>query len=119
MKIKIQRLHLDHKYAIGEWTTYPLKTTGNATNAVLTPQTPHTMKKTGSKYNYLKVIQQHYGQGWEDVSEYETNSMGTPKEQSDKLSPKGKKESLLSHDLREYRFTQYPTRVIFRKELNN
>lgn len=27
-----------------------------------------------NKYNYLAVIQQHYGQGWEDVSEYETNS---------------------------------------------
>ena len=29
-----------------------------------------------NKYNYLKVIQQNYGQGWEDVSEYETNSQG-------------------------------------------
>jgi len=27
-----------------------------------------------NKYTYLKVIQQNYGQGWEDVSEYETNS---------------------------------------------
>lgn len=60
------------------------------------------MKSTG-KYNYLKVIQQHYGQGWEDVSEYESNSQGHPIELSDKPSPKGRPESLLSHDLREYR----------------
>lgn len=72
-----------------------------------------------TKYNYLKVIQQNYGHGWEDVSEYETNSTGTPKESSDKLSPKGKKDSLLSHDLREYRFMGYPTRVIKRRELKN
>lgn len=23
-----------------------------------------------NKYNYLAVIQQHYGQGWEDAKEY-------------------------------------------------
>lgn len=73
------------------------------------------MKTT--KYNYLKVIQQHYGQGWEDVSEYEANSAGIPKELCDKLTDKGRKQSLLSHDLKEYRLTGYPTRVIFRKEL--
>ena len=72
------------------------------------------MKAT--KYNYWKVIQQHYGT-WDDVSTYEADSKGTPKELSDKLSPKGKKESLLMADLREYRLTGYPTRVIFRKEL--
>jgi len=27
-----------------------------------------------TKYNYMADIQQHYGQGWEDVSTYETNS---------------------------------------------
>lgn len=72
----------------------------------------------GNKYIYVAVIQQHYGQGWEDVSEYETNSAGTPKEMSDKPSPKGRTESLLNHDLREYRMMQYPTRVIKRKELH-
>lgn len=71
-----------------------------------------------NKYSYSMVIQQHYGQGWEDVSEYECNSMGQNLEISDKLSPKGKKETLLRHDLREYQFTGYATRVIFRKELN-
>lgn len=74
------------------------------------------MKAT--KYNYFNVIQQNYGQGWEDVSEYETNSQFTPKEVSDKLSPTGRKESLQSHDLREYRLMGYPTRVISRKQLN-
>jgi hypothetical protein len=59
------------------------------------------------KYNYNKVIQQNYGQGWEDVSEYETNSQGTTKD-----------KSLLMHDLKEYRLLGYPTRVIFRKSLN-
>ena len=72
-----------------------------------------------NKYNYLKVIQQNYGQGWEDVSEYETNSQGVPKEYTDKVLNKyGHKLSLLSHDLKEYRLLGYPTRVIKRKELN-
>ncbi len=75
------------------------------------------MEKKVKKYNYLRVIQQHYGQGWEDVSEYEAKSDGTPVEMSDKLSPKGRLESLLSHDVREYRVMGYPTRIIFRKEL--
>lgn len=72
-----------------------------------------------NKYNYLNVIQQNYGQGWEDVSEYQANSKGVSIEYSDKLSPKGRKETLLKHDAREYRATGYATRVIFRKELNN
>jgi hypothetical protein len=73
-----------------------------------------------NKYSYLKVIQQYYAgsYGWEDVSEYKADSSGIPIEQSDKLSPKGRKESLLAHDLREYRTLGYPTRVIFRRELN-
>ena len=53
---------------------------------------------------YLKVIQQHYGYGWEDVSEYETNSQGTPKP-----------GECLQHDLKEYRLTGYPTRVVKRR----
>lgn len=72
-----------------------------------------------NKYKYVKVIQQNYGQGWEDVSEYEANSSYIPKEYSNKLSPKGRKETLLMHDLREYRKTGYQTKVISRKELNN
>ena len=28
------------------------------------------------KYNYFKIIQQHYGQGFEDVSYYQCNSLG-------------------------------------------
>lgn len=71
-----------------------------------------------NKYNYLNVIQQNYGQGWEDVSEYKANSKGNATEISDKPNPKGRKETLLSHDVREYRATGYATRVIFRKELN-
>lgn len=70
------------------------------------------------KYNYIKVIQQQYGQGWEDVSEYEATTTGQAKEMSDKLSPKGRKETLLMHDLREYRLMGYPTRTILRKEIN-
>lgn len=75
-----------------------------------------------SKYKYIKVIQQHYGQTWEDVSEYETDSQGNPREMmlekwaSGKVLPTSKK-TLLSHDLKEYRLTGYPTRVIRRKHL--
>ena len=71
-----------------------------------------------NKYRYITVIQQHYGQGWEDVSEYETDSTGKPKEYTDKVNKYGRKISLLSHDLTEYRFTGYLTRTVQRKELN-
>ena len=56
-----------------------------------------------NKNTYLKVIQQNYGQSWEDVSEYETTSNG-------KTIDKG----LLTHDLKEYKLLGYPTRVIKR-----
>lgn len=75
-----------------------------------------------NKYTYLKVIQQSYGQGWEDVSEYETNSTGAPVEYLDRPKVDGvskSKLSLLRHDLREYKATGHPTRVIRRKELKN
>ena len=75
------------------------------------------MKKS-SKYQYVTVIQQQYGCGWEDVSEYETDSQYIPKDKSDKLSPLGRPESLLRHDLREYRTLGYPTRTINRRLLN-
>lgn len=74
-----------------------------------------------NKYTYLKVIQQNYGQGWEDVSEYETNSQGMPKEFHEYPKVNGvskRKISLLRHDLKEYQLTGYSTRVISRKELN-
>jgi len=73
-----------------------------------------------NKYSYVKVIQQHYGQGWEDVSEYECNSVGMPKEfiHYDKVNGISKPSiSLLRHDLKEYRLTGYSTRVITRKVL--
>jgi hypothetical protein len=76
-----------------------------------------------NKYYYCKVIQQNYGQGWEDVSEYETDSQGNPKEWSEipHISPTGKerKQSLLNHDLKEYRLMNYNTRVVQRKKLNS
>lgn len=78
------------------------------------------MKK--NKYNYLKVIQQNYAGYWEDVSEYESDSMGNTKEMSGSfrtLKNGMKREiKLITHDLKEYQTLPYPTRVIFRKELN-
>ena len=75
------------------------------------------------KYNYINVIQQYYGYGWEDVSEYEANSKGVSNEPSGQmrtLKKSGVKVpiTLLAADLKEYKFTGYPTRVIFRRELN-
>lgn len=60
-----------------------------------------------TKYNYLKVIQQNYGFGWEDNSEYQSNSKGNVID-----------KALFLHDLKEYRLTGYATRTIFRKSLN-
>lgn len=78
--------------------------------------------KKANKYNYLLVIQQHYGQGWEDVSEYEATSQGDAKEYDNKIliNKHGReyKQTLLRHDLKEYQLMGYSTRVIFRKELN-
>jgi hypothetical protein len=75
-----------------------------------------------NKYNYFKVIQQNYGQGFEDVSEYQTNSQGKPKEYTQVKFASGTyrdtKETLLKHDLKEYRLMGYPTRVVQRKVLN-
>lgn len=65
------------------------------------------MKKQ-NKYQYTKVIQQNYSQGWEDVSEYECNSKG--------IAQDGK---LLRHDLKEYKLLGYPTRIIQRKTLSD
>ena len=69
----------------------------------------------------MKVIQQNYGQGWEDVSEYETDSQYNNFEKSGSFytDSKGRQReySLITHDLKEYRFTGYATRLICRKEL--
>jgi hypothetical protein len=62
------------------------------------------------KYNYLLVIQQHFGQGWEDVSEYDATSKGVAIDRE----PNGK--TTFSHDLKEYRLAGYPTRFISRRE---
>ena len=62
-----------------------------------------------NKYSYAKVIQQFYGQGWEDVSEYPTNSMYYHAHEERKN---------LKSDLSNYRLMGYPTRVIKRRELN-
>ena len=72
-----------------------------------------------NKYEYFKVIQQNYGQGWEDVSFYETKSNFINFDKSgqtyvDKFG-KERELSLINHDLREYRLTGYATRVIKRK----
>lgn len=67
------------------------------------------------KYEYHKVIQQNYGQGWEDVSEYETNSLYVPTEKLFANDPSRKTTTLLKHDLKEYRLTGCPTRVINRR----
>lgn len=72
-----------------------------------------------TKYEYKNVIQQNYGFGWEDNSEYEADSKGNSIVMNDKLSPKGHRETLCSHDLREYRATGYATRLIFRKVLRS
>ena len=76
------------------------------------------------KFEYWNVIQQHYGQGWEDVSHYEANSKGksigtalhSGKFITSQRTGKQCELSLLAHDLAEYRTTGYPTRVIFRRE---
>jgi hypothetical protein len=87
----------------------------NLTNVDILPP------KKQTKYEYWLVIQQHYGQGWEDVSHYEADSQGTAKEYNDKvlINKFGReyREKLITHDAREYRLTGYATRIIFRKEL--
>ena len=72
------------------------------------------------KYSYSKVIQQNYGQGFEDVSEYETNSQGYPTELTNIVNKRSKKRflTLLAHDLKEYRLMGYPIRVVSRKAKN-
>lgn len=59
------------------------------------------------KYEYSKVIQQNYGNGYEDVSMYKTNSTNTIKDKSEL--------NCYRNDLKEYKLMGYPTRVINRK----
>lgn len=76
--------------------------------------------RTTSKYYYTAVIQQNYGCGFEDVSEYNTDSQGNPVEFVNTVVPEGsspKKISLLRNDLIEYKLTGYPTRVVNRRTL--
>ena len=79
-----------------------------------------------NKFNYLNVIQQNYGFGWEDVSEYEADSTGRSINKSlhsgtfhtNTKTGRTREMTLLSHDFKEYQLTGYHTRIIFRKELN-
>ena len=55
-----------------------------------------------NKYSYVKVIQGHFGYGWEDVSEYDKQDF-----------------SLVKNDLKEYRLSNTGAyRVIDRRILN-
>ncbi len=61
------------------------------------------------KYNYYRVIQGNYGYGWEDVSQYETNSQY--------ITAHYNKD--VKHDLIEYIASGIGSyRVIKRRELN-
>lgn len=63
------------------------------------------------KYTYYKVIQQHWGNGWDDVDFYETNS-------SFLFNTRDEKQAFLEN-LKLYRTEQNaPVRVIKRKEPN-
>jgi len=64
-----------------------------------------------NKFNYIKVIQQNYGAsyGFEDVSEYDVNSLYCFKTIEERRTFK--------NDLKEYRLTGHSTRVINRKQL--
>lgn len=77
--------------------------------------------KQSNKYEYFSVIQQNYGQGWEDVSIYETNSQFINNQKSGYYytDKKGNKReySLIGWDIKEYRTLGYPTRLINRKQL--
>lgn len=61
------------------------------------------------KYEYTKVLQLNYGQGWEDECTYETDSTGYIKD------PKTRQES--KEDIKAYRENcpQYARRVINRR----
>ena len=62
------------------------------------------------KYNYLKIIQVDYGQGWEDVDAHECDSTGWIN------NPEAR--TLLKFNMRAYQENELrPYRIIFRREL--
>jgi len=66
--------------------------------------------KTANKYEYYKVIQQNWGNGWDDVDFNPVNSNGCFYTKEDR--------ELFKHNLKQYRENQTaPVRTVFRKEL--
>lgn len=63
---------------------------------------------TKRKYTYFAIIQHNYGNGWEDVNEYPSQSNGTPL-QPDKFND----------ELQMYEDKGYHNKVIIRKQINN
>lgn len=67
-----------------------------------------TKKKSKNKYTYYLVIQENWGQGWEDADFHEANSQGVAKNRDEfKANKKAYREN-----------SKAPQRVIFRKEKN-
>lgn len=62
------------------------------------------MKK--NRNAYYNVVQQNYGQGWEDVYASRCNSLGVD------LTPNESKQIKRDYE----KNTNYPTRVVFRRE---
>lgn len=64
-----------------------------------------------NKYSYYKIIQQNFGYyGFEDVDAHECNASGVVTKEN---------RAVLRENLKAYRENSpYPTRVIFRRELN-
>jgi hypothetical protein len=92
----------------------------NGASSPACPSKPKNKIMRTKKNNYYLVIQQNYGYGWEDNSQYICKSDGTPTELSGKFreTKSGLKIpiSLYKHDLMEYIKTGYNTRTICRKE---
>lgn len=64
-----------------------------------------------NKYTYYKIIQQHWGHGWEDVDAHETDSAGYMNQAA---------RDAFKFNLKAYRTEQTaPVRVVFRRELNS
>ena len=69
--------------------------------AHLQPRIEATIKeKSKNKYNYIKVIQGYYAGYWEDCSEYDRD------------------DKTIYQDIKEYRLTGYPHRIINRRVPN-
>ncbi len=64
-----------------------------------------------TKYKYFKIIQSHFGNGWDDESIYFTDSKGR--------FLNSEERALFKHDLKEYALaTGNRIRVINRREAN-